>query len=143
MSLARTVEVLAGVPLFRGLDDRRLRLVAMTGEVLNIRRGERLWEQGDEGDAAYVVLGGTADILVPTDGGETSIAVLGTGEIIGEMAVLTGNPRSTAVAAHDDLTVLRLDGGTVHALLREFPELSLEVIKILAARLERMNAQVR
>jgi len=143
MSLASTVEVLRSMPLFQRLDERRLRVIAMTGEVLDVRRGERLWNKGDEGDAAYIVLSGEADVLLPAADGDVSLACLGAGEIVGEMAVLTGNPRSTAIAARSDLSVLRLEGATVMALLREFPELAIELIRVLARRLEATNAQAR
>ena len=140
MSLSSTLEVLNEVPIFRVLDARRLRLVAMTGEVLSLRPGERLLEQGAEGDAAYVVLEGEVEILLASGEGERCLAVLGRGEIFGEMAVLTGRPRSTAVAARGAVKVLHLEGATVLALLREFPDLAIEVIKVLAERLEKTNA---
>lgn len=54
-----------------------------------------------------------------------------------------GRPRSTAVAAHSEVRLLRIDGATVMELLREFPDLAIEVIRVLAARLERTNAQAR
>ncbi|MGF1552063.1 MAG: cyclic nucleotide-binding domain-containing protein [Paracoccaceae bacterium] len=142
MSLARTLDVMRRMPLFQSLDDRRLRVLAMTGEALTLRAGERLWERGDEGDSAVIVIEGAVDILMPGEDGEQAIAQLGAGEVIGEMAVLTGNPRSTAVAARTDLRVLRLDGDTLIGLLREYPELSLSVIKVLADRLEATNAKV-
>jgi len=142
MSLTTTLAVLRGMPLFRHLDAQRLRIVALSGRVLVVRPGERLWEKGAEGDAAYIVLDGAVEVLMPGEEGETAIAEIGAGEIVGEMAVLTGNPRSTAIAARTDTRLLRLEGETVLGLLREFPELSLEVIRILAARLEEANARL-
>lgn len=141
MTLSNTLDVLKRMPLFRGLDERRLRVIAMTGDVLAIRSGERLWEKGDEGDTVIIVLHGEASVLVPTGSSEAAVAVLGPGEIIGEMAVLTGSPRSTAIAAQSDLRILRLDGRIVLDLLREFPELAIEFIKVLAQRLEATNAK--
>jgi len=141
MSLASTLEILRGMALFRHLDDRRLRIVAMTGQVLSMRPGERLCEKGEAGDSAFILLSGEVDVLMPSAEGETRIAGAGPGEIVGEMAVLTGNPRSTAIAARTELRVLRLDEATVLGLLREFPELSIEFIRVLAQRLEAANAR--
>ncbi|MEL6220208.1 MAG: cyclic nucleotide-binding domain-containing protein [Pseudomonadota bacterium] len=143
MPLTDTLAVMRKMPLFRQLDDRRIRVIAMTGQVLRLRTGERLWEKGDPGDSVLIVLSGEADVLFPLPDSptETSIAVLGEGELVGEMAVLTGRPRSTAIAARSDLEVLQIEGTTVLGLLREFPELALEVIKVLALRLEASNAR--
>ncbi|MEM6421407.1 MAG: cyclic nucleotide-binding domain-containing protein [Pseudomonadota bacterium] len=141
MTLSSTLAVLKDMPMFRGLDERRLRVIAMTGEVLAVRSGERLWEKGDDGDTVIIVLDGEASVLVPTTGGEAAVAVLGAGQIIGEMAVLTGSPRSTAIAAQSDLRILRLDGRIVLDLLREFPDLAIEFIRVLAQRLEATNAK--
>lgn len=136
MSLDEAVSVMMEIPMFRNVDPKRLRLFAFMGETLTYRAGERLFEKGDEGNAAYIVIDGTVDVLVPVPGGEASVARLGAREIFGEMAVLCDQPRSTAIAAKTDLTVLRLQRTAFLSLLREFPDIALEVIKVLAARLE-------
>lgn len=136
MSLNETVEAMREVPMFRNVDPKRLRLFAFMGETLTFRSGERLFEKGDDGDAAYVVIKGSVDVLVPTDQGEASVAVLGEKEIFGEMAVLCDQPRTTAIAAKTDLVALRLDRSVILNLLQEFPDIALEMIRVLAGRLE-------
>ena len=136
MSLNDAVAVMMEIPMFRNVDPKRLRLFAFMGETLTYRAGERLFEKGDEGNAAYIIIDGTVDVLVPVEGGELSVAALGSKELFGEMAVLCDQPRSTAIAARTDLTVLRLQRSTFLSLLREFPDIALEVIKVLAGRLE-------
>ena len=142
MSLNDAVDVMREVQLFRNVDDKRLKLFAFMGETLNYRDGERLFEQGDEGDAAYIVLDGAVDVLVPTDAGEISVAVLGKKEIFGEMAVLCDQPRTTAIAAKGTLTVLRLERRAILDMLREFPDISIEFIKVLAGRLETTSREL-
>jgi CRP-like cAMP-binding protein len=135
MSLNDAVQVLQEMPLFRNIDLKRLRVVAMMGDQQAYRAGERLFEMGEEGDAAYIVLDGEVDVLVPADGGEQSVAVLGQGEIFGELAVICDQTRSTAIAARSDLEVLRLGRDEVMNLMREFPDISLEMVRILGKRL--------
>ncbi|MEM7500296.1 MAG: cyclic nucleotide-binding domain-containing protein [Pseudomonadota bacterium] len=142
MSLRLSIEVLRKMPMFRPLSEPRLRVIAMSGDVLSYLPGERIAEKGDEGDAAFIVLSGAVDVLVPTAEGEKRVARLGVGEIVGEMAMLTGKPRSTAMAAHGALTVLRLEQAATMALLREFPEMAIEFIRIIAGRLEATNQLV-
>ena len=136
MSLNKAVDVMMEIPMFRNVDPKRLRLFAFMGETLTYRAGERLFEKGDEGSAAYIIIEGTVDVLVPVEEGETAVAALGSKEIFGEMAVLCDQPRSTAIAARTDLTVLRLQRSAFLNLLREFPDIALELIKVLASRLE-------
>ena len=136
MSLNDAVDVMREVALFRNVDDKRLKLFAFMGETLNYRDGERLFEKGDEGDAAYVILEGSVDVLIPTDSGETSVAVLGAQEIFGEMAVLLDQARTTAIAAKTELKVLRLDREAFFNMLHEFPDVAIELIKVIGARLE-------
>jgi CRP/FNR family transcriptional regulator, cyclic AMP receptor protein len=136
VSLNEAVNVMMEVPMFRNVDPKRLRLFAFMGETLTYRAGERLFEKGDEGNAAYIIIDGTVDVLVPVEGGELSVAALGTREIFGEMAVLCDQRRSTSIAARTDLTVLRLQRTAFLSLLREFPDIALELIKVLANRLE-------
>lgn len=140
MSLDRTVEVLRVNPIFAKLDPKRLRVVAMMGETLSFPPDERLFEKGDDGDAAFIVTKGFAQVLVPVAGGEKPVARLGQGEIFGEMAVLTDQPRSTAIAADGPLEVLRIEKSALLGLLREFPDIALETIRILARRLETTTA---
>lgn len=142
MSLETTLGVLRSMPLFRSLDERRLKLLAMSGTLLTFRAGERLWEQGAAGETAVVVLEGGVDVLLAAGSEEIRVATLGRGEIVGEMAVLTGSPRSTAAAAAGETRVLELPGEAFTALLREFPDLAMAVIHVLARRLEATNAKL-
>lgn len=136
MSLNQAVDVMLETPMFRNVDKKRLRLFAFMGETLTYRAGERLFEKGDEGDAAYVIIEGEVNVLVPIEGGEAAVATLGAKEIFGEMAVLCDQPRTTGISAKTELTVLRLDRSAILNLLREFPDIALEIIKVLAGRLE-------
>ena len=136
MGISKTTDVLREMELFSLVDDRQIRAVAMMGEELSFRDGERLFEQGDEGDAAYVVISGAVDVIVRTESGERSVATLGQGEIFGELAVLCDRPRTTAIAARGALHVFKLERGVILNMLREFPDVALQMIRILGRRLE-------
>jgi len=142
MSLNQVVQVMQEMPLFRNVDQKQLRVVAMMGEARTYRGGERLFEKGDDGDAAYIVVNGEVEVLVPSDGSEQSVATLGKGELFGEMAVLCDQSRTTAIAAKTDLEVLRLDRDVVLNLMREFPAITLELVRILGRRLERTTREL-
>jgi CRP-like cAMP-binding protein len=119
-----------------GIDPKRLRLLAFMSESLTYRAGELLFDQGDEGDSAFVVIDGSASVLINIGGEKKEVAVIGSKQIFGEMAVLCDIPRTAAIGAKSDLEVLRIDRDAFLKLLSEFTEVSLQVMRFLAARLE-------
>ena len=136
MSLDKAVEAMQQTPIFTGIDPKRLRLLAFMSESLTYRAGELLFDQGDEGDSAFVVIDGSASVLINIGGEKKEVAVIGSKQIFGEMAVLCDIPRTAAIGAKSDLDVLRIDRDAFLKLLSEFTEVSLQVMRFLAARLE-------
>ena len=136
MSLNKAVEAMQQTPIFSGIDPKRLRLLAFMSESLTYRAGELLFDQGEEGDSAFVVLDGEASVLINIGGEKREVAVIGSKQVFGEMAVLCDIPRTAAIGAKSDLEVLRIDREAFLKLLNEFPEVSLQVMRPLAERLE-------
>lgn len=137
MSLNKAVESMMETPIFQGVDPKRLRLLAFMSESRTYRAGELLFDQGDEGDSAFVTITGEASVLIRIGGERREVAVIGPKQVFGEMAVLCDIPRTAAIGAKTDLEVLRIDRDAFLKLLAEFPEVSLQVMRFLAARLER------
>ncbi len=142
MALNQEVELLRRIPLFAGLEPKRLMLLAFSSKRLVFEEGQMLFRQGDVGDAAYVLIGGAADVLVHSDGAEIKVATLGTGEFVGEIAILCDLPRTATVRAASRLDTLRIEKDSFLRMLREFPEMSAEVIRELGLRLARTTAKV-
>jgi CRP-like cAMP-binding protein len=97
--------------------------------------GDELFHQGDYGDAAYIILEGEADVLVDTPKGAVKVATLGKNEIIGEIAVLCDVPRTATVVAKSELETLRVSKDGFFHLVTQFPQVGIEVMSELAARL--------
>ncbi|MGB1214302.1 MAG: Crp/Fnr family transcriptional regulator [Pikeienuella sp.] len=136
MSLDQAVEAMVMTPIFAGVDPKRLRLLAFMSESLTYREGEVIFEQGEDGDSAFVVIDGSATVTVDIGGKKVDVAEIGPKQIFGEMAVLCDVPRTAAISAKSDLSVLRIERDPFLKLLREFPEVSLKVMRFLARRLE-------
>nr|WP_155197560.1 Crp/Fnr family transcriptional regulator [Roseibium hamelinense] len=130
------VEVLRRVPLFRGIEETKLRLLAFISDRMQYRDGERLCTQGEEGDCAFILLSGVADVLVKTPDGERKVAEVGEHSIVGEIAILCDVPRTATLIASGELDVLTVNKDDFLKLLKEFPDMSLEVMRTLALRLE-------
>lgn len=137
MSLEYEVEALRKVPLFRGIDAAKLRLLAFISDRARFTPGEHLCEQGEEGDSAYIILEGAADVVVATERGKRTVATVGAHDIVGEIAILCDVPRTATLVATTELEALIVSKENFLKLLKEFPEMALEVMRVLAQRLEK------
>jgi CRP/FNR family transcriptional regulator, cyclic AMP receptor protein len=135
MSIAKDVEVLKGIPLFAKIDAAKLKLLAFTSEYLQFVAGDELCEQGEQGDAAYIILSGEAEVLVDTPRGRLKVATLHRNDIIGEIAILCDVPRTATVVAASDLETLRISKENFFQLVTQFPQIGVEVMAELASRL--------
>lgn len=135
-------KMLKRVPLFAGLTPAKLKLLAFTSERVVWRAGEVLFRQGDPGDAAYVILSGRAAVLAESDKGPIHVADIEDNAIVGEIAILCGAPRSATVQASTAVEALRIGKDEFLKLLTDFPEMTIEVVRVLAERLSRTTAEL-
>ncbi|MEM8853662.1 MAG: Crp/Fnr family transcriptional regulator [Pseudomonadota bacterium] len=141
MSLDTDTAALRKVPLFRGVDDQKLRLLAFLSERVRFEEGEPLMEEGDFGDTAYIILGGSADVVIHTNGGEQLVAKLGENDFVGEIAILIDVPRTATVRATSTVVALAVSKEHFFKLLNNFPDMAVEVMRALAHRLERTTRE--
>ena len=142
MTLDTEVQSLRQVPMFRGIEPSRLKLLAFTSERIRFSAGQVFFSQGDAADAAYVILEGKADVVLESAGGEVKVAELGRNDLLGEMAILADTPRTATVRASEASAVLRIDKRVFLELLTQFPQMAIAVMRELAHRVERTNAQL-
>jgi CRP-like cAMP-binding protein len=142
--LNEEVELLRNVPLFANLEPSKLKLLAFTSERLTFRTDQDLCTEGDMGDAAFIIIEGECDVLISTAPGAdlTSVAKAKKHDFVGEIAILCDVPRTATVRALTDVTVLRISKELFFRLVREFPEMAVEIMRELAARVERTNSQL-
>jgi len=119
-------------PLFSSLPAEALLPVAVHSEVVHLDEDDLLFQEGELGDALYIVLRGSVDV-VGTSG--DIIATLGEGECVGEMAVLDWEPRSASVIARTNARLLRVDRNELVDLLADRPALVMNLARVLAARI--------
>ena len=135
MTLQQDVDVLRKVPLFAKIEPARLKLLAFTSEHLQFMPGESICRQGEQGDAAYIVLDGKADVVVQSDHGPVTVASVGRNDIVGEIAILCDVPRTATVLATTPLMALKVSKDGFFNLVTQFPQIGVEVMHELASRL--------
>lgn len=128
--------LLADVPLLAGADERTLAQLVQHLRPVSVEAGEIVIGQGDPADRLYLVRSGRLRVLVEDAEGLRAVRELGPGAAIGELALLTGTPRSATVQAVRDSELLELDADVFHALLERDPGLAVAVARTLAAQLQ-------
>ncbi|MGI9333853.1 MAG: cyclic nucleotide-binding domain-containing protein [Gammaproteobacteria bacterium] len=141
-TLKQDLKVLRKVPLFGGLDRAKLELMAFTSESLQFEDGEVLFGAGAESDSVYVILDGTADVLVNTPSGPVLTDRVSPNELVGEMDVLRDAHYSTTARARGELTALRISRDHFLQFLSETPKEALEVMRQLSNKLARYHDNV-
>lgn len=141
-TLKDEVEVLRKIPLFSAMDPAKLKLLAYAADKVEFEDGQDLFRQGDQGDSAFVVLSGTADVIAEVGGAEVVVAQLRDHALVGEMSVFCDVPRSATVRANGRLTALKIGKGYFLELIKEFPELARRIIRELAFRLAKTTADL-
>ncbi len=142
MTLDTEVSSLRQVPLFRGVEPSRLKLLAFTSERVHFEAAQELFARGDAADAAYLILEGEAEVSIEGPQGPFRLALLGANALLGEMGILADQPRSATVAALTPVTALRIDRTVFLELLAQFPQIGIAVMRELALRLEQTNQQL-
>ena len=141
MSLAEEVELLKRIPLFANIDTSKLKLLAFTSERVRFPAGQVLCRQGEIGRAAFIIIGGEADVIIDTENGPLTVASVGRNDFVGEIAILCDVPRTATVQARTDVTALVIAKDQFFRMITEFPQMAIEIMRVLALRLERTTKE--
>lgn len=139
-----TTEILAQIDLFEGLPGSHIARVTDIGSEEHHRKGETLFEEGDDGDKFYVILEGSVRISRFVPGmGEEALAVLKRGAYFGEMSLIEHAPRSAAAICHERcrlFVVARADLEDILFVDRDFAyEVLWNFVRTLSRRLRATN----
>jgi len=126
-------------PLLAGIGEAAMESLAAAVEWRSLAAGQILFREGDPGDAMYIVDSGCLAVMRNGGNGDAVIGVIRAGQTVGEMALLSGDPRSATVAARRDSRLIRIGVETYQDLLGRHPGLALHLAAELARRLNRLT----
>ena len=130
---------LGSLPLFAGVPPARLERLDTDVAHVPVRAGEVLVKQGERADAMFVVLQGTFEATVTTGSHARIVGTMTRGDSIGELAMLTGEPRAATVRAVRDGIVVRVAHDDVERLMNEYASVGAAMARALAHRLRASN----
>jgi CRP-like cAMP-binding protein len=136
LSLMDRILFLKRVPMFAGLSPTDLQQVAAIAEEASFQDGDVLAEEGEQGDELFVIVEGEVIVNTRDAAGKLiELARRGSGDYVGEMAILNREPRMADLVASGSTYALTIDQRSFEALLRERPDVGLAVIRELSTRL--------
>jgi CRP-like cAMP-binding protein len=120
-------------PLFRAIDSAALYDLRTDMDWRFLAGGETLFRAGDAGDSMYVVLSGRLRIIAErSDGTNEAIREIAQGESVGELALLTGRPRSATVRAIRDTELVRISQAAFENAIRTHPQMLRRLTALIA-----------
>ena len=142
MDLAKVDALIERVSLFQGLERDEVLKIFSHGTTMRIAKGEAVFYKGTQGDTMYCVLGGKLGVFDGT--GKTCLAELRTGEMFGEMALVTHEPRSATIVALEDSMLFMLRQSTFEKLMtkRVAIRMLLNIVRTLSHRLKAANLRL-
>lgn len=133
----RALEVLSQNVAFQHVAPDRLREIALVGRRRLFLAQAVVMRQGEDSDSLHIVVKGKVKVERTLSGGQSLLlAELVAGDIVGEMGVLNGDPRTATVTAETDLETLEVSAAELKTVFQEDPEVLLAVMKVINERLK-------
>jgi signal transduction histidine kinase len=131
------------VPLFSGLEDSDLERLSDGLAEHHLPSGEILFEEGDDADVAYVITGGEIEILKDSAGRRVRIAVSGVGDVVGEMALLTAEPRNATAKALTSVDLVSIPKACLDDVLSTSVRANRALFEVFISRWREQESRVR
>jgi len=130
-------------PLFRGLSHSQAKKVVLLGSMPLFKKGNYILRQGEKGREMYVIVTGSAEVSLDRPEGLKQLAILNSGEIVGEMGMVGEGVRSANVIALEDSYIMKIDESSLDRIARRFPRIATKLFfnisKVLSQRLAKIE----
>lgn len=143
LSVIERIIFLKQVSFFQNMTIDRLKAIANICEEEFIAKNITIFEEGEPGGVLYIVVNGRVAIERRGEhkGAVVRLATMGAYSSFGEMSLFNNYPRSASVLTLEDTLVLKLNDKQLSTLMRQYPDMALELIKVLSMRMRETNEQ--
>jgi CRP-like cAMP-binding protein len=129
--MTTNTEALRTIPLFSGMSDRSIEIIAEIVRDTSFPAGASLVKEGEPGESFMIIREGTATV----DQGGRRLRELGAGDFLGEISLIDGGTRTASVTATDPVAVMVIDRPGFQRLMSEFPVIRFDLVSALTQRL--------
>jgi len=126
------IELIKSVPLFSSCSKKELTAIAAQADELVVREGKTLTKQGDRGREFLVIVDGSAEVRK----NGRKVNTLGSGDFLGEIALISGGPRTATVTTTSEADLLVLTDRAFRQITKQMPSIHASVLKALSERLQ-------
>lgn len=137
MTLEYECEQLGTIPMFRNVDMKSRKIVAMSSERLEFQPGETMFQEGDPSDSIYFLINGKVSVQRGVDDHAIEVAQITKGQLLGEIGVLCDIPRTASIVALEPTIALRTDAKLFNELLLHIPEVAVSLARGLAEQVSK------
>ena len=137
-SILEKTLLLKSVDLFETIPGEILSKIARISVEIETEENEIIFDEGDHGDSLFVIISGKVNVTQ----NDNSIAVLGSGKCIGEMALLDQEPRSARATSFEDSILLKIHQEGFYELMASNPDIMKQIVKMLTRRVRMMNKKL-
>jgi CRP/FNR family transcriptional regulator len=142
LALMERILFLKRVSLFENLSPGDIKQVAAIAQEEAFSDGVTLVREGEIGDVMFIIVSGEVRVFMSRGQREIELARRKTGDSVGEMALISKEPRSATVTAIGNVRTLCIDQKSFESLLRDRPDVSLAVIQVLCKRLRESDIKL-
>ncbi len=120
--------------LFKTLDEGGRNELEALGKAMAYPAGTTIIEENTEGDSFYILIKGSVKVSAAKDGKTVNLANLGRGAVLGEVALLTGEPRTATVTTTEDSTLVKFQEPGITEILNRYPKVKELLVRVLVHR---------
>ncbi|WP_298849242.1 ABC transporter transmembrane domain-containing protein [uncultured Ruegeria sp.] len=141
--LSRKLEILSATALFSGLDGRNQRLLAFSAQWYEAATGQVIFSRGQAPDAAYLCISGQARLdWSNEDGTKRPISIIEPGRLIGDLSIITGEPRQLDLVAIEDCSFLRIGAEELRAVVESDATVAIQLLQTVAGYLTTLSNRI-
>ncbi len=137
-----TVDLLKRVPLLRDIPREDLERIGRLSREKSVDAETNIVEIGDPGDALFLIVEGSAEVLYPGRTSDFVLATLSAGDFFGEMALLNSQPRSATVRAKSPVRALVVEKEDFHRMMLASPAVAVKLLELMSARIRNADEQI-
>ncbi|AQQ14162.1 cAMP receptor protein [Corynebacterium glaucum] len=136
-------ETLARAGIFQGVDPTAVGALIEDMETVTFPRGTTIFDEGEPGDRLYIIVSGKVKLARHApDGRENLLSVMGPSDMFGELSIFDPGPRTSSAVCVTEVTAATMDSTMLKQWIDEHPEISQQLLRVLARRLRRTNASL-
>lgn len=133
-------EILSRAGIFQGVESAAVNTLIEQLDSTTFPRGTTIFDEGEPGDRLFIIISGKVKLARHApDGRENLLTIMGPSDMFGELSIFDPGPRTSAAVCVTEVTAATMDSQMLHDWIRAHPEISEQLLRVLARRLRRTN----